>query len=237
MVKLRELKDGALLHVLVGLLRHGPCKKAHLGIKTGWSPEAIQSADPDYGLVYCMPNGRWPIWGLTPAGHQMFLPTDAVRLPEILIPLPAGSDGSSSGSYDSERGSIDTPLLPPVIPLAAGSLSTAVDNFAPPPAVEALVQMLLQLGCPRDRARPAIAAALHRGQEPGQIAQAIVACKQFAASPEGRRFIKTPAGFWAAACLTDGRAIPEVPLDADDPRRFDSYRKLLNRDGDEEENP
>jgi hypothetical protein len=87
---------------------------------------------------------------------------------------------------------------------------------------ELLVAPLLAEGCSRQKVTDAIAAALHRGETVRSLAEKIVA---------GRRYIATrprgmlAPGYWLAACLHDGRAIPATPrTDALDLSGYDGYQ-------------
>ena len=66
-IRLRDLSQGALLHVVVALLA-GPMKAEQIARKTGKSHETVQRAleilDSEFKLVTAVPDGRWPIWSL-----------------------------------------------------------------------------------------------------------------------------------------------------------------------------
>lgn len=224
MTSLRELKEAALLHVLIGLFLFGrPARKDELHRKTGWSDEAVQDAldvlaGPEMNLVLCLPSGRHPLWDLTAAARQMLLPV-------MVTPLPAESDGGGSGLID-----------PSVL---ENQLTTTTTGLTPPPAESNdhkaelstafphLVGYLAELGCSLGKARVAVSAALSRGETPRDLAQKIVDARRYVERPGGWR-PRQPVGFWIAACLADGRAIPAAPRSGDDLSGYDAYQLLLD---------
>ena len=226
---LRDLRQGALLHVLVALLAARPraLSKAQLADETAWSHERIEDATrilaERFGVIIPVPNpgSKWPRWQLAPNAH--------LQLPLILAftpgPVSAGiaQSTSSSSSYEDsliEESFTEQLLLPPVSAGIAQSttdlstdqaeLSTAYPHNHPHAerahVVDMLVAALKALGCPEARAVAAVIQALNRGESAQAVAEKIMAGKAYAASPAGRT-IRQP-GPWLAACLADGRAIP-----------------------------
>jgi len=250
LTSLRDFKQGALLHVLVALIRFGPSGKDRLHRKTGWSDEAVQDAldvlmDADYNLVIAMSQGRWPIYAATATARQLFLPLEQI----MVTPLPAESGRGSSGLIHESDSDSDShiPLLPPVTPLPAESdagFPTGLAGFstASPqpdrqpfgPEVAALVGLLKALGCSQDRAIACVTQALNRGESAAAVAEKITSGRAYAASPAGRG-IHRP-GYWLAACLADGRAIPQPPPDLDE-HRYDGYLEYADNLPDERDTP
>jgi hypothetical protein len=161
-------------------------------------------------------------WRLTAAGQQMVLPF-VEQLSDKLTPLLAESGGGSCLIDSESIESINTTTTT-ATPLLAES---ALQNTTAP-VVVALIKPLLELGCPEDRAIEAVTKALNRHESAQVIAEKIIA---------GRRYVETPAargifmrGHWLAACLRDGRAIPEVRVNAEDPNRYDGYLEVVGGD-------
>lgn len=217
MVTLLALKNGALLHVLVGLLVYGPCRKETLKKKTGWSDEAIQDAlevlsDPDMNLAVALPSGRWPLWDLTFKARQLFLPADSDRLlsraDHDLLVTPLGAEsarGSSCLTNESSNNKDSTTTTTDLTPLAAESpIKTPGDYLARP--IDLLVQMLVETGASRERSTSAVAAALNRGETVEAITRKVLDGQAYRKTKAGRS-IHTP--YWLVACIEDGRAIPE----------------------------
>ncbi len=66
-IRLRDLSQGALLHVVCALLA-GPMKAGQIARRTGKSLPTVRRAlavlDKEFHLVIALPDGRWPIWCL-----------------------------------------------------------------------------------------------------------------------------------------------------------------------------
>ncbi len=66
-IRLRDLSQGALLHVVCALLA-GPMKAGQIARRTGKSLATVRRAlavlDEKFHLVTAVPDGRWPIWRL-----------------------------------------------------------------------------------------------------------------------------------------------------------------------------
>ena len=216
MTTLRELKTGALLHVLVALLIHGPSTNDELRRATGWSAEAIHDAldllkRAPHELVMPVPNGRWATWTLTAHADQLF--------PNLwkMSPLAADSACSSSSLELDPPEESKLPLLP-VSPLAADS--TIADT---------LINQLTRLGATPDQAARAITAALKRRETTTQIATRITHLAQYARE---NRTIHNP-GQWALDYIASGCALPEITHTG--ARDYSGYRPYLATGGDEAE--
>ncbi len=220
MTTLRELRAGALLHILVALLIHGPSTNDELRRLTGWSSESIHDAldvlkrEP-FELVAAYPNGRWPTWSLTSHAEQVF--------PSLwrMSPLNADSTGSSGSSLTITPKNLQ--LLPPMSPLEADSSSTD-----PPPEAQTITDQLTRLGCTPRRAAKAINAALRRGEQPTPISRRI---SQITAYIDTQHTIRYP-GEYAAQFIEAGAQLPDLPATGQD---YSGYRPYLATNSEEEE--
>lgn len=82
-----------------------------------------------------------------------------------------------------------------------------------------LPELLISMGCSREKAVLAVNAALRRGESDLQIRSRINACKESKFKP------RYPRGFWAASVILDGRAIPEAEVQSS--RNYDGYLDAL----------
>ncbi len=218
---LRELKQGALLHVLIALLIYGPGTKDDLRRRTGWSAEAVADAldvltRAPYQLVAAYPGGRWPMWAPTAQAEQLFHSLGKVS------PLPADSNGGGS-SYLIKNQEVESSLLLPVSPRPADSNHPPVDNSVENPlSGQLVINQLTSAGCPPKRACSVINAALKRGERPADIAQRITHLRQWV---QHQRF-QIP-GEVIAQYIESGAELPNLPPATDGTRDYSGYRRLL----------
>jgi len=216
-IRLRDLSQGALLHVVVALLA-GPMRAEQITRKTGKSHESVQRAletlDSEFGLVTAVPDGRWPIWSLRDTSQlelPLFgLPDDSaaeIRPAADLTPaLAADPTGLSTQISNSTRSSSSSSsssltinhecknLLLPVSPQISNSAERA-----------RLISQLTRLGATPGQAQRAITAALGRNESLAAIGERIAALAAYAAD---HRTIRNP-GQWALAYIATGCDLPE----------------------------
>lgn len=224
-MRLRDLRQGCLLHTLIALVVLGqPSTKQELADEAGISDEAAQDAcrilaRPDFGLVVAMPNGRHPLWCLTPNARHFLAPLAAALDGAVMVtPLSADSigGGSSESIYIESIKTTTTGVSPlpadsnphktPDVPLLGPSYPQPVENFLTQ-SIEPLVAALVATGVARKRVVKALNCGLRRGESVASLAQKFAAGQKYRASPAGRS-IRTP--YWLVACIEDGRAIPDV---------------------------
>ena len=219
-IRLRDLSQGALLHVVVALLA-GPMRAEQITRKTGKSHESVQRAletlDSEFGLVTAVPDGRWPIWSLRDTS-QLELPlfglpddsaaeirpaADLTPATDTTPPSAANRAGLSTQISNSARSSSSSSLtinhecknlLLPVSPQISNSAERA-----------RLISQLTRLGATPGQAQRAITAALGRNESLAAIGERIAALAAYAAD---HRTIRNP-GQWALAYIATGCDLPE----------------------------
>ena len=209
-IRLRDLSQGALLHVVCALLA-GPMKAEQIARRTGKSHETVQRAlatlDEEFHLVTAVPDGRWPIWCLRDTS-QLELPLPGLlgrpdvdassepvdNSPGLTTQISKSSRSSSRGVKDDRPESSELPLLP-VIPQLSQS-----------PGAPRLIDQLTRLGATPAQAARAITTALKRRQTTAQISNRIA---QLAAYAKENRTIRNP-GQWALGYIATGCALPEI---------------------------
>ncbi len=224
-IRLRDLSQGALLHVVVALLA-GPMKVDQIALKTGKSHDSVWRAlaalDREFGLVTAVPDGRWPIWSLrdtsqlelalpalpgSPAVHNPAVAEDGSAALTSQIAESACSSSSLTINYESKN------LLLPVTPQIAESAEA-----------QGAINQLTRMGATPGQAKKAITAALGRDESLATISQRIAALAEYAAN---RRSIRNP-GQWALGYIATGCALPEDarPSGSD----YSGYRPYLAGD-------
>jgi hypothetical protein len=230
-IRLRDLSQGALLHVVVALLS-GPMKADQIARKTGKSHETVQRAlaalDSEFGLVTAVPDGRWPIWSLRDTSQL------ELGLPRLLEEdeSPAGpvdnsinlttqiSKSATRGRSLTQPSQQETLLPPPLTPQIAESLTGTV-----------LISQLTRLGAHPDQAAKAITAALKRKETTTAISQRIAHLAQYAAD---HRAIRYP-GQWALDYISTGCDLPVDARTAEPD--YSGYRPYLAAPDDEADEP
>jgi hypothetical protein len=207
-IRLRDLSQGALLHVVMALLA-GPMKVEQIARKTGKSRVTVQHAletlDREFGLVAAVPDGRWPVWSLR----------DTSQLALTLFGLPGES------TVDNSLASVDdsTGLMTQISAStrSSSSSSSVIDheakNLLPPVMTQistsaegqAVINRLTRLGATPGQAEKAITAALGRNEGLADISRRIAALAEYAAN---HRTIRNP-GQWALGYITTGCDLPE----------------------------
>jgi len=204
-----------------------PSSKTEIADEAACSDEAVMDAcrrlsRPEFNLVIGMPNGRHPVWMLTPNAKHFLSPIVAgLTAPEV-SPLAADSTGSCSSLSLTDIESITTTTTA-LSPLAADSGPKTIAALLPNPH-EALVKALTDTGASPKRARRAIATAVRRGETADDIAAKISAGQRYRKSPAGRSII-TP--YWLTACIEDGRAIPDGPPEHDPAGLISNWENAL----------
>jgi hypothetical protein len=205
-IRLRDLSQGALLHVVVALLA-GPMRAEQIARKTGKSPDTVRrtlaTLDSEFGLVTSVSDGRWPIWSLRNTS-QLELELANRPDPDPVDNAPAAVDNSaeltpqisgstcSSSSFDSNL-DISSKLLLPATPQISGSS-----------AGDLLISQLTRMGATPGQAIKAINAALKRRETTPLISQRIARLAQYAAD---HRTIRNP-GQWALGYIASGCDLP-----------------------------
>ena len=212
-IRLRDLSQGALLHVVVALLA-GPMKAEQIARKTGKSLDSVQRAlaalDSEFRLVIAVPDGRWPVWCIRDAG-QLELPLHGLAADRrdalvALTPQMAESARSSSSlTIEYESKSLLLPVTPQIAESAQG---------------QAAINQLTRMGATPGQAEKAIAAALRRDESLATISQRIAALAEYAAD---HRSIRNP-GQWALGFITTGCDLPATASHASD---YSGYRPYL----------
>jgi hypothetical protein len=225
-IRLRDLSQGALLHVVVALLA-GPMKADQIARKTGKSPETIQRAlaalDQEFHLITAVPDGRWPVWSLRDTSQL------ALDFPNGLkaVDDPAGSSpgepanigvNGSGGSFGKNQAESVKPLRLPPTPQISESTSG-----------DLLISQLTRLGATPDQAARAISAAFKRRESTATISQRIAHLAEYAAA---HRTIRN-AGQWALRYIATGCDLP-VDVHTAGPD-YSGYRPYLATGDDEEE--
>jgi len=177
--RLRELKQGYLLHVLFALMLLGkPSTKTEIADEVGCSDEAATNAcrilsRPEYSLVVGLPNGRWPCWALTPdARCFMSSPAAAMDRQVSMNPLAADSEvihTTTTTVLSINPLVVDNSPVDKLSPLAADSDGQGALTFA-----DATARLLCQLGgVAYDYALESVQLALGEGDTPEDIRKQI----------------------------------------------------------------
>ncbi len=173
-IRLRDLSQGALLHVVVALLA-GPMKAEQIARKTGKSPESVQRAlavlDSEFRLVTAMADGRWPVWSIRDRS-------------QIELPLP---------------GLIAEPVDKPAV--SGDETACLTPQISESPTGSLLINQLTRLGAHPNQAVRAINAALRRRESVIHISQRIAYLAQYT---QDHRSIRNPGqwalGFITTGC-------------------------------------
>ncbi len=231
-IRLRDLSQGALLHVVCALLA-GPMKADQIVRRTGKSPESVQRAlavlADELDLVTGVPDGRWPIWSLRDTSQfQLPLPGLLGRPDMDISPEPVDNSpeltpqisesARSSSSLNHNPPESSKLLLLPVTPQISES-----------PGAPRLIDQLTRLGATPDQAARAITAALKRREATDQISDRIA---QLAAYAKENRTIRNP-GQWALGYIATGCDLPEITPTA--ARDYSGYRPYLATSSEDED--
>jgi len=139
MTTLRELRQGCLLHVLVALAILGrPATKTEIADEIGFAGDAVEDAcrilsRPCHNLTIALPNGRWPLWALTPSSKRL-LRQAADNDYVSMTPLPAESGVHSPTATTVlmiKDHLVDNLPAEKLTPLPAESLPHKVETFGP----------------------------------------------------------------------------------------------------------
>jgi len=225
-IRLRDLSQGALLHVVVALLA-GPMKAEQIARKTGKSHETVQRAleilDSEFKLVTAVPDGRWPIWSLRDTS-QLELPLPDRSAVELSPASTEDSTGLSTQISNSARSSsgltVDYESKNLQLPVST-QISTSTEG-------QAVINRLTRLGATPGQAEKAITAALGRNESLATISQRIAALAEYAAD---HRTIHNP-GQWALGYITSGCDLPEGRRTA--ASDYSGYRPYLATEVDSE---
>jgi hypothetical protein len=220
-IRLRDLSQGALLHVVVALLG-GPMKTEQIVIKTGKSHDTVERAlavlDAEFGLVTAVPDGRWPIWMLRDTS-QLELPLPGLLGNLAVDNSPVSADNSTGLSTQIAYSTRSSSSLKDNINFK-NLLLPVTTQIADSPECQAVINQLTQLGATPGQATKAIVAARQRNETLAAISQRIAALAQYAA---GHHTIHNP-GQWALGYVATGCALPtDLHAGAD----YSGYRPYL----------